>query len=391
MGSAAGGCRQRDLQRHGRARLSHHARQSHRPGPVGGGDPGQSRDDARSTCGIGIWPEACIVSDHPVKQPLIFAGLLIASLLSSSVIAPTLRAADAAKKGARPKLTEPSPSADTSRVAATRPFDKVVVFKKTPQGELNAHIYFPPGWSAADHRPAIVFWVGGGFRSGRVGQFTARADYFASRGLVTICAEYRGRDSHGILIDSCAEDARSAMRWVKGRAKELGVAPDKIIASGGSAGGCLSLLVAREKGPDAKDDNLALSTRPAALMLFNPAVGDRVMGIVGRGGPAQELVNAQIAALDTPQKDEPPAIMFFGTEDAFLKVAREFNRKAQAQGSRCDLWVADKQAHGFFNSQPWHDATTRLADDFLVSLGYVKGASPIRQNPAAMLTLEGER
>jgi hypothetical protein len=40
------------------------------------------RDDARSTCGIGIWPEAGIVSDHPVKRPLIFAGLLIASLLS---------------------------------------------------------------------------------------------------------------------------------------------------------------------------------------------------------------------------------------------------------------------------------------------------------------------
>ena len=305
--------------------------------------------------------------------------------------APALQAADATKaKAARPKLAEPPPSADTSSVAASRAFDKVVVFKKTPQGELNAHVYFPPGWSAADQRPAIVFWVGGGFRSGKVGQFTARADYFASRGLVTICAEYRGRQTHGILLDSCAEDARSAMRWVKGHAKELGVAPDKVIASGGSAGGCLSLLVAREKGPDAKDDNLAISTRPSALMLFNPAVGERVMEVVGWGGPAQASVNAQIAALDTPQKDEPPAIMFFGTEDAFLKVAREFNRKAHAQGSRCELWIADKMAHGFFNNQPWHDATTLLADDFLVSLGYLKGRSPIKPNAAATLNLAGK-
>jgi acetyl esterase/lipase len=80
--------------------------------------------------------------------------------------------------------------------------------------------------------------------------------------------------------------------------------------------------------------------------------------------------------------------MFFGTEDRFLKVAREFNRKAQAQGSRCEVWVADKMEHGFFNRQPWHDATTRLADQFLVSLGYLKDGPTIPENPSAILTLE---
>src|SRR6185295_6303886 len=98
---------------------------------------------------------------------------------------------------------------------------------------------------------------------------------------------YRGRDTHKILIDSCAEDARSAMRWVKGHGAELGIAPEKVIASGGSAGGCLSLLVAREQGPDARDDDLTLSPRPCALVLFNPAVGEHVLEVVGWGGPAQ--------------------------------------------------------------------------------------------------------
>lgn len=42
-------------------------------------------------------------------------------------------------------------------------------------------------------------------------------------------------------------------------------------------------------------------------------------------------------------------------------------------------------AHGFFNNQPWHDETTRLADAFLVRLGYLSGKSPIRANPAAVL------
>ena len=102
-------------------------------------------------------------------------------------------AADATQRKSRAK--EPRPEEDRSKVSPARPADKVVVFKKTLQGELKAHIYFPPGWSAADRRPAIVFWSGGAFRNGAVGQFLSKAEYFASRGLVTICAEYRGRGS----------------------------------------------------------------------------------------------------------------------------------------------------------------------------------------------------
>lgn len=162
----------------------------------------------------------------------------------------------------------------------------------------------------------------------------------------------------------------------------------KVMASGGSAGGTLSLLVARERGKDAADDDRSISPRPAALLLFNPAVGEHVLQVVGWGGPEQAAVNAQIEALDTPQPDEPPSIIFFGTEDhTFLKVASAYHRKARAQGIRCDLWVADQQRHGFFNGQPWHDATTRLADAFLVSLGHLQGSSPLRANPAAPLTL----
>jgi acetyl esterase/lipase len=313
--------------------------------------------------------------------------LLVATLLG--VVTSITQAADGStQKKARAK--GPRPEEDISRVSPARKPDKVVVFKKTPQVELKAHIYFPPGWSASDQRPAIVFWSGGAFRNGAVGQFLSKAEYFTSRGLVTICAEYRGRLSHGILIDSCAEDARSAMRWVKGRATELGIAPDKVIASGGSAGGTLSLLVAREKGPDARDDDLTLSPRPSALVLFNPAVGERVLQVIGWGGPEQAAVNAQIVALNTPQQNEPPVIMFFGTEDSFLVVAAEFNRKAQALGRRCELWIADKMGHGFFNNQPWHNATTRKADEFLVSLGYLKGPPTIKENPAAKLTLAGK-
>jgi acetyl esterase/lipase len=164
-----------------------------------------------------------------------------------------------------------------------------------------------------------------------------------------------------------------------------------VIASGGSAGGTLSLLVARNVGPDAKDDDLKVSTRPCALVLYNPAIGESVLERIGQGGPAQAPVNAQIVALNRPRKDEPPVIMFFGTEDRpFLDRAGEFNRQALAQGNRCELWTADKMAHSFFNNQPWRSATARKADEFLVSLGYLKGSPTIAENPAAPLVLVGK-
>jgi acetyl esterase len=315
---------------------------------------------------------------------------IVASLLAVSACLP------AADDAPRPVAASRQPDPEADHVAPAgerRPApDNIVVFKQTPQTELKAHIYYPPGWSASDRRPAIVIWSGGGFQLGTAGQFFHQAKYFASRGLVAICAEYRGRKLHNILIDSCVEDARSAMRWVKGRAAELGIDPSKVIASGGSAGGTLSLLVARNVGPDASDDDITVSTRPCALVLFNPAIGESVLARIGWGGPSQALINAEIVNLNTPRKDEPPVIMFFGTEDRpFLDRADEFNSHALAQGSRCELWTADGMEHSFFNRQPWRDDTVRKADEFLASLGYLKGPPTIRENPAAPLNFVGKK
>src|SRR5262245_40994255 len=40
------------------------------------------------------------------------------------------------------------------------------VYKHTPQGDLKLHFYLPTTWKAADKRPAIVFFFGGGWRNG---------------------------------------------------------------------------------------------------------------------------------------------------------------------------------------------------------------------------------
>src|SRR5687767_7885469 len=91
---------------------------------------------------------------------------VLLAVLFPFVAVPLQAAADAKQKAETGKVKGPRPEADRSNVAPSRSADKVLVFKKTPQTDLKAHIYFPPGWSASDQRPAIVFWSGGGFRNG---------------------------------------------------------------------------------------------------------------------------------------------------------------------------------------------------------------------------------
>lgn len=272
--------------------------------------------------------------------------------------------------------------------AQARDPDEVLVFKTTPQGDLKLNIYRPQGWKAEDRRPAIVFWFGGGFTKGTIKAFSRQSSYFATRGLVCVCAEYRIKDVHGTDIDKCVEDARSAMRWVKGHASQLGIAPEKIIAAGGSAGGTLALSVALADGPDAKEDDLQISTRPCALILFNPAQGPAIAGFGQKiQGTTEEKkqVGDLLSAIDRPRSDQPPTIMFFGTDDRLLGASRDFCGKAQDVGARCELWTAEGQGHSFFNRPPWYSSTLRQADVFLGSLGYVQGEPTIPATPIAVL------
>jgi len=282
------------------------------------------------------------------------------------------------------KGREPRSRAGAPRVGRTQQPQKSVVFKRTPQAELNLHFYFPKDWESDDRRPAIVFWFGGGFVGGSPAQFYPKAEYFAGRGLVCAAAEYRVRNAHGTGLDKCVEDARSAMRWLKQHAAEYGIDQEKVIASGGSAGGTLSLLTALG-GPDAEDDPKDVSPRPCAMVLFNPAQGEAVTSRVDPKLCDRPRVLEQIAGLDRPQEGLPPAIFFFGTNDRLLVPSREFCRKSIALGNRCELWTAEGQRHGFFNRSPWHEATLRKADEFLASLGYLQGPPTIKTSPEVTL------
>lgn len=70
---------------------------------------------------------------------------------------------------------------------------------------------------SSEQRPAAVFFFGGGFRMGSPEQFIPQAKHLASRGMVSLLADYRVSERHQVRGYQCVEDAKAAMRWIRAK------------------------------------------------------------------------------------------------------------------------------------------------------------------------------
>jgi len=311
------------------------------------------------------------VKDSPGahRESATMKALLVLLCLASSV-------ALAQSPKAKAKTAKGNKAAPAMIDVAVKHEDRV--YKTTPQGELKLHFSLPVDWKATDKRPAIVFFFGGGWKAGSYLQFVAQSDYFASRGMVAASADCRIESIHHTTPDKCVEDAKSAVRYLRQHAAELGIDPGKVVASGGSAGGHIAACTALIEAFDAETDDKAISAKPNAMVLFNPALNIDELA-TERKGSADDIAKAEAI---TPnrfiQAGVPPAILFFGTADALKKGAEGYLAKAKPLGLRAELWTAADQPHGFFNRPPWSQVTVKKADEFLASLGYVSGEPTVK-------------
>jgi acetyl esterase/lipase len=255
------------------------------------------------------------------------------------------------------------------------------VFKEVGGTKLNVHIFAPK--DKGTNRAAIVFFFGGGWTGGSPVQFEDQCRHFAERGMVAISAEYRVKSRHGVQVNSCVEDAKSCVRWVRKNAARLGIDPNRIAAGGGSAGGHLSAATATVPGHDTDADR-SVSCVPNALVLFNPALmlapidGTRLEEFERRVN--KERLGAEpseLSPIHHVKRGTPPAIIFHGTDDQTVPfgTARAFEQAMKKAGNRCELVAYEGQGHSFFNAHRqgglYYRKTLDAADEFLVSLGYI--------------------
>ncbi|GMU22048.1 MAG: lipase [Phycisphaerae bacterium] len=284
------------------------------------------------------------------------------------------------------------PGAAESRPAVEDGFGgaRSEVYRRVGDLSLKVYIFTPESHRPSDRRAAIVFFFGGGWKSGSARQFVPQCEHLSQRGMVAITAEYRVYDRHKAMVADCVSDAQAAVRWVRANAQRLGVDPDRIAAGGGSAGGHLAAATAMLRDFTGTDDKKAVSYRPNALVLFNPALdltlnrprnrnrADAQRGILSRLGAEPE----ELSPADHIRPGLPPTIIFHGQRDQLIPYAQmeAFCEAMRKAGNRCKLVGFPGQGHGFFNRGEFVTSTLRQTTEFLKLLGFLE--TPAQTQPS---------
>lgn len=248
------------------------------------------------------------------------------------------------------------------------------IYKKASGKDLKLWIYSPINKEVKT--PVILFFFGGGFRNGSPEQFTFQARYFANRGIAGIVVDYRVNSRNNVKPIECLSDAKAAIQWVRKNAKDLNIDPNKIIASGGSAGGYLaaaSFFVDKKVVGNSDKTN----EKPNALILFNPGGMDMPEvnkdAFMMRFGALRKNVNL----IDLIGMNAPPTLILHGDVDKTVDIAtvRNFTKKMNTSGHKCELKEYKNMPHGFFNfgrsnNGPFYH-TLSVADNFLIENGFL--------------------
>ncbi|OQB13340.1 MAG: Lipase 2 [Firmicutes bacterium ADurb.Bin193] len=238
------------------------------------------------------------------------------------------------------------------------------VYKTVGGKDFHIYIYKPVDFSKDKKYPAIAFFHGGGWKQGDVDKIRPFAVEYAAKGFVTALVEYRlqGTDKITTAIP-CISDGKSSIRWLRQHAEEFSIDPNRIIASGGSAGGHVALSTSVFDTFDEQGEDLSVSSKPNALILYNPVVNT----LVNKGFMTDEKVLLSISPYHHATKDVAPMVIFHGTNDQSvpIKTIEDLQKKVQELGGVCILHKYPGKGHGFFNEKTLMPDLTNKGDAFL--------------------------
>jgi acetyl esterase/lipase len=239
-------------------------------------------------------------------------------------------------------------------------------------------IYLPAERPAGMRSPALVWIHGGGWTGGTKNEARAKnvCTTLAAAGYVALSIDYKlGEGAWPTNLYDC----KNAVRFLRARAAEYGVDPDRIAVAGGSAGGHLALMVALTAGrPE-------LAPPPEATLY--PSFSDSVRGVINFYGitnlqtrretdeagnplPARKSFTgaAKVYGIESPDdprlkvaspvtylaRDSVPILTLHGRADTTVDrlQAEELDRVARERGARHELLFLDGVGHTF-DLQTW--------------------------------------
>ena len=213
----------------------------------------------------------------PVR--VLFLAVFLDLILVSGRPAPSEEASNQSIPQSSPKTVDVMPSNKLAAVQAAflnPPSDVKTIGDISfldPGRNEKMDLYLPAGRSPATHAPAVVLIHGGGWIGGdkREAREVEIGTTLAQNGFVVASINYAMKTAGKYPLN--LQDCKNAVRYLRSKATELGIDPERIAVLGGSAGGHLALMVAYT----GDDSDLAPSSP-------YPGVSDKVAAVVDMYG-----------------------------------------------------------------------------------------------------------
>ncbi|MEI9996635.1 MAG: alpha/beta hydrolase [Rhizomicrobium sp.] len=206
-----------------------------------------------------------------------------------------------------------------------------VAYGSDPRQTLD--VYIPDHLKAS--APVLLFFYGGSWQSGSKDIYRAFGQAFASRGIVTVVADYRVYPQ--VRYPAFLEDGAAAVAFVHAHAADYGGDPGRLFVSGHSAGAYIAVM-------------LAVNDTYLKAAHADPAW---IRGAIGLAGPYDFLPLADPALIDIFGGDRvmatqpikyaagrhPPMLLAHGTADTTVGAgnSRRMAQRLRAAGNTVEL------------------------------------------------------
>jgi acetyl esterase/lipase len=265
-----------------------------------------------------------------------------------------------------------------------------ITYAKVGDRELQVDMCSPEGDGPF---PAIVFIHGGGWRGGARQGYRGAIVAAARRGYVAVTVTYRltDPDKEGKATNpfpACVYDVKAAVRWLRAHAKDYHVDPDRIGATGGSAGGHLVLMLGttdKSAGLEGDEGYPDQSSRVQAVVnefgptdmaeLYRTSKGAAPIVASFLAGTPDDAAETyrKASPVTYVSKDDPPTLTIHGGADPLVPPAQAklFDAAMKKAGATSELLILEGQGHGFRGeaNQKAHEAMFAFFDKYLKGKG----------------------
>lgn len=266
-----------------------------------------------------------------------------------------------------------------------------ITYSVASNSELKLDLYLPKGRTTPV--PTLILFHGGGWVAGQKERNVFQLLPYLSLGWAVVNVEYR--IARNAPAPAAVEDCRCALRWVVSNAKQYNFDASKIVVTGGSAGGHLSLITGMLSAPSVFDrqcptnDSVRWNSasepemKVAAIvnwfgitdvaeLLDGPNAKHYAVEWFGSISSRKELAQ-QLSPITYVRAGLPPVITIHGDEDNIVPYAQAVRLHAALEKAKVpnQLITIRGAKHGGFSRQALIDSFAAIRE-FLREQNIVK-------------------